>query len=516
VSTRKSHPLLYPILTLSSALLLLGMLSGCDNGHKVRLTDDTGNGGGQPSGQLGDIIRQQGLTGDPSIGRNLPDINDPIAQLGMKLFYTKALGGDKDTACVSCHHPVLGGGDDLSLPIGVGAFEQDMLGPGRIHSPFAPFYDGGPTVPRNAPTTFNAGLWDAVMFMDGRVESLGKTPGKNGDDGAGITTPDVPYGTVDPDAGRNLAAAQSRFPITSPEEMRGHTFAAGLNNQTLRNYLQARIGNYGTGAGELPQNNWEAEFRSAFNLPDEPVTSLITSERIAQAIGEYERSQLFINTPWKAFVQGDSSAISAAAKRGALLFFNPVSKGGANCVACHSGDAFTDEQFHVIASPQVGRGKGDGTDGTNDYGRFRVTGNPDDKFAFRTPSLLNITATGPWSHAGAYTTLQAMILHHLNPHVAIQNYNFKQIDPSINADNMVPNTNEALEQLQRLRDAGRSKLVVTSLDDNQLADLQAFLEALTDPCVESRECLSPWIPDASVKDPDGLRLDGYNAVGQKL
>ena len=125
-----------------------------------------------------------GLTGDPTTDRILPDINDPKAQLGKKLFFTKGLGGDEDTACVSCHHPVLRGGDGLSLPIGVGAIEPDLLGPGRLHP------SGGPTVPRNAPTTFNTGLIDQTMFLDGRVESIGKTVGLNGNDGLGIVTPD--------------------------------------------------------------------------------------------------------------------------------------------------------------------------------------------------------------------------------------------------------------------------------------------------------------------------------------
>lgn len=504
------------LLLLASALLLSAGLAGCESSHNVQLKGGPDSGGAPIDSQMSEIIKQQGLTGKPMEGRITPNIESPIPQLGMKLFYTKALGGDKDTACVSCHHPVLGGGDDLSLSIGVGAFQQDLLGPGRIHSPGAAFYDGGPTVPRNASTTFNVALWDKTMFTDGRIESLGKTFGKNGADGLGITTPDVPYDHIDPDAGPNLTAAQSRFPITSPEEMRGFSFTAGENNQTLRAQLAARLGGYGSGAGDLAQNTWPANFRSAFNLPDEPVETLVTPERIALAIGEYQRSQVFVDSPWSRYVQGDTSAISDAAKRGALLFFQPLEKGGANCVACHNGEAFTDEQFHVIATPQVGRGKGDSIDGTNDYGRFRVTGNPDDKFAFRTPSLLNITATGPWSHAGAYTTLQAMILHHLNPEVAIDNYNFEQIDPSINADTMAANTAEALAQLERLREEGKSRLEITTLDDTELSELEAFLESLTDPCVESRECLSPWIPDASDEDPDGLRLDGYNAVGEKL
>ena len=113
----------------------------------------------------------------------------------MKLFFTKALGGDKDSACVTCHHPLLGGGDGLALSIGVGAAEPDLLGPGRTHP--AGYFN----VPRNAPTTFNIGLWDQVLFFDGRVESLGKTAGMNGDDGLGIRTPDTHLGIADPNAG---------------------------------------------------------------------------------------------------------------------------------------------------------------------------------------------------------------------------------------------------------------------------------------------------------------------------
>ena len=123
--------------------------------------------------QLRTIINQNKLTGDPSSGRHLPQITDPLPQLGLKLFFTKALSGNNDTACVSCHHPVLGGDDDLSLSIGVDADAPDLLGPGRTHP-------DGPTVPRNAPTTFNVALWDQVMFHDGRVESLDKLPGQNG------------------------------------------------------------------------------------------------------------------------------------------------------------------------------------------------------------------------------------------------------------------------------------------------------------------------------------------------
>ena len=39
----------------------------------------------------------------------------------------------------------------------------------------------------------------------------------------------------------------------------------------------------------------------------------------------------FTNTPWKAYVRGDSTAISESAKRGAILFFKPSTESGADC-----------------------------------------------------------------------------------------------------------------------------------------------------------------------------------------
>ena len=162
-------------LSIASTCLLIAACSGNDNNNTSSTDADV----------LLSLVDTAGLTGDPTTGRTLPSIDDPIAQLGKKLFFTKGLGGNDDSACVTCHHPSLGGGDDLSLPIGVGAETPDLLGPGRFHDLQAVLsdggeFDGGPTVPRNAPTTFNIAMWDQALFHDGRVESLGKTSGANG------------------------------------------------------------------------------------------------------------------------------------------------------------------------------------------------------------------------------------------------------------------------------------------------------------------------------------------------
>ena len=460
---------------------------------------------------LRELIPTNGLTGDPTQGRDLPDIASPLAQLGMDLFFSKALGGDMNVACVACHHPVLGGGDGLSLPVGVDAEVPDLLGIGRIHSALGENYDGGPTVPRNAPTTFNIGLWDKVMFHDGRIESIGGTPGKNGADGQGIRTPESPFGTADPDSGGNLVIAQARFPVTSAEEMKDFGVMAGTTNAQVRTALQQRLGDYGTPpGGALPVNQWLPLFQSAFQQPTANAETLITFDNIVLAIGAYERSQVFVNTPWKRYVEGNNKALSESAKRGALLFFASEEQGGAACSACHSGDFFTDESFHVVAMPQIGRGKGNGTYGDDDFGRYRETGEDADRYAFRTPSLLNVAVTGPWGHAGAYTSLENTVRHHLNPQLALDNYDWGQIDSNIQVDNMLANTQLAVDALESNRLAGRFSLQNIELNDEQINDLVNFLHALTDSCVATPQCIHQWVPASNRLDPDELRLDAID------
>lgn len=481
--------------------------------------------------ELTNVIIAAELNGDPSVGRNLPSINDPIPQLGKHLFFSMALGGDKDSACVTCHHPALGGGDDLSISIGVAAVNPNQLGPGRTHDVFAIGWDGGPTMPRNVPSIFNAAMWDQAMFWEGRLNSMGKTPGMNGGDGVGIRTPDSPLNTADVNAGDTLPVALARFPVTVHEEMRGFAFEAGKNNDAVRNHLAARLGNYGIGAGELQQNNWLPLFQNAFNSKANAET-LITYANIAKAIGEYGRSQVFVNSPWKAYVQGNNNAISDSAKRGALLFFRPITPGvngavafvqktGAGCASCHSGDFFTDEQTHVVAIPQIGRGKGDGDFGDDDFGLFRETGDPKDKYAFRTPTLTNVTATGPWGHSGAYESLEGIVRHHLNVEQAVAAFDYTQLSQEgIQTQNATVNTQNAVNQLLANRKASTidnpNALQNVSLTNIQVNDLLAFLETLTDPCVEDRQCLASWIPGENEPDPDGLRVKPVDANGNPL
>lgn len=468
-----------------------------------------------------DIIADSNLDQSSLEARNLPDIESPMAQLGMKLFYSKSLGGGFDSACVTCHHPVLGGGDDLSLPIGVEAVTADLLGEGRAHQ------DGLPLVPRNAPTIYNLGFWDTGLFWDSRVESLGKEENTNGAV-SGIRTPDSAFGVADANAGDNLATAQARFPVTSAEEMKTEDFESGSDNDTIRDHLAARIGDYDEGAGELTTNDWLTEFQTAFGVTSDAST-LVTFDNIAQAIGEYERSMVFINTPWRNYLDGDTTALTEDQKVGAILFFTPVNDGGAGCAACHNGELFSDGQHHTVAFPHFGPGKGDGND--DDFGRERETGNAADRYRFRTPSLLNIATTAPYGHVGAYQTLEDVVRHYTNPQRRVNDFfddggwcQLEQFEDIANCATLYPNA-EANSQLalnklaqDRINDDTRFPQN-PRLNGTEVDQLVAFLEALTDPCVEDRDCLDPWIPDTSDTSdtgPDGNQLNAIDQDGELL
>ena len=488
-----------------------------------------GGGGAQPpppppptvtlDDRVRSMIAAQGLTGDPTTGRDLPSINDPLAQLGKLLFFSKSLSGDFDTACASCHHPALGGGDGLALPVGTGAVDPDVLGPGRTRP------DGLPNVGRHSQSIFNVALYDDGMFWDLRVESLGKEDGQNGTN-SGIRTPDSLPDNPDLSlpANTNLVAAQARFPVTVPEEMLGD-FLQGADGDAVRQRLAERLGDYGAGAGEIPNNNWLPEFQTAF-ASSLPADQLITFDNIALALGEYQRSLIFVDNPWKAYVDGDNNAIGSQAKEGALLFFGDTEP-GLSCGQCHGGDFFTDESMTVTGFPQLGPGKGDGPDGDHDFGREQQSADVNDRFAFRTPTMLNLAATAPYSHSGAYSLIDAMG-HYFIPDVTFD-ANFAggsvcsvaQFADHPDCDTLYPgliaNSESAFDRVIELRNSDPSKtfpdLAFSPPSDAPL--LLEFVDALTDPCTLDRACLAPWIPDPS-EDPDGNQLNAVDGDGNPL
>jgi cytochrome c peroxidase len=216
-------------------------------------------------------------------------------------------------------------------------------------------------------------------------------------------------------------------------------------------------------------------------------------EHAAHALAAYEIAAFsFDDAPWDRYLAGDREALSEAALRGALLFYG----GEAGCGACHSGSLLTDQQFHNIGMPQVGPGKLD-AEKHLDLGRFLETGRPEDRYAFRTPPLRNVALTGPYMHNGAFTTLEAAVRHHLDAAGSLRAYDPTQL-PEYFRDGL--HTDPAVHDdiLQTLDPRMAEPPVLT---EAQIADLLAFLHALTSPAAVD---LSHLVPDSV---PSGLPVE---------
>lgn len=394
----------------------------------------------------------------------IPAQNEALVTLGRNLFFDNILSGNKDVSCATCHLPEVGTGDGLPLSIGTGGINS--VGPERILG------NGRFLVPRNAPDVFNRGATEwRTMFWDGRVSisprGYYKTP--EGDD--------LPGGLY------SLLAAQAMFPVTSADEMRGLpgdvTVTGELNELALIPDEDTRAMWDGLMTRVLSIPEYEILFTEAY--PNMPVSEL-GFQHAANAIAAFE-AEAFACTEnaWHAYLNGDLTAISEEAKKGALLFY-----GEAGCATCHSGALFTDQAYHNIAAPQLGPGKGDNT--VLDNGRFLETGRSEDKFAFRTPSLLNVTATGPWFHNGAYSDLTAVINHHQKPESALKNY-----DPAIHLPDYLHDTVQNDDALfnAMLANVDAQLAPVRRLSPMEVQYLIAFLETLTDPIVNNIEDVTP-------------------------
>lgn len=473
--------------------LLLALLAGCADDDDSIVTTPV-----NPA-EVRTLAVDLGLDGNPVDGHVIPAANDPKFILGRAIFFSSKMSGSGDISCASCHMPQLGTADGLSLAVGVDAVFPDIAGPGRVQSlvnSLDPRTDGGPNMSRNVTALFNMGLFNRAQFWDGRVYTMDASVAPNAA-GQTIATPDSPFAVGDPHAGESMLQALVLFPVTTLVEMRGFSAYPGVDRHDYRAKIAQNFGHYGDFASVDP-TPWLPLFQAAFG----PGTAqdLITYANIARAVEAYIQHHTYVDTPWANFLAGNDSALSPAAMRGARLFFTPASEGGANCAACHSGDLFSDEDFHILAIPQIGRGN---ESQQEDYGRYTVTRVEADRYAFRTPTLLNVAVTAPYGHSGSYPTLEKIIRHHLDPAAAIDAYDFTNLSdvPQLQGLGATyqyaeENTRRALAALQTRADPDLVQPI--SLGAGQIADLVAFLrEGLTDPCVRDAACTAHLIPDTS-------------------
>ena len=261
------------------------------------------------------------------------------------------------------------------------------------HDPKLAFSDGeatgrgvsGRRLVRHTPTLWNL-AWSRLLFWDGRAPSL---------------------------------EAQVRFPVEHPDEM----------GDSLENAV-SRFSRH---------DSYERAFAAAF--PSDPT---INPRNLSLALAAYERTLVSPPTRFDAWIAGNRSALSAPEIRGFRIF-----TGKGRCSNCHTGFAFTDNNFYDIGLP------GD------DPGRGAVMALAAADHAFKTPTLRELAWTAPYMHDGSMATLEEVVRHYQKGGVAR------------------PTRSRDLPQDLRLSDGER-------------ADLIAFLETLSSdqPPQPSQE---PWV-----------------------
>lgn len=339
--------------------------------------------------QLARVLRDVGFTGriqetlEERLGRKL----DPDrADLGRFLWFDRLIGLKLDNTCAGCHSPTAGFGDTQSIAIGID--NNNKVGPGRA----------GPRNQRRAPMVLNNAFFPKLMW-NSRFSS---DCGDPFDNSMGFTFP-LPEGRS-LSGHPHLLVAQAFIPPTERNEMAGFEFEG--TNDDIRAAVVGRL-------NDTP--NYRKLFRKAFGLGrDDP----ITYDHFAAAIAEFEFALTFADAPIDRFARGKKNAMTQDEKKGALLFF-----GKAGCVSCHAvagqaNEMFSDFTPHVLGVPQVApldtNSTFDGPGADEDFGLEQITGDPADRYKFRTSPLRNVVLQPTFFHNGAFTTLEEAIAHHLD------------------------------------------------------------------------------------------------------
>lgn len=379
------------------------------------------------------------------------------ARIGQLLFHDKLLSGNRNIACATCHSLDHGGADRLSLGIGeggtgLGPERRPGHGSGRIHK----------RIPRNAPALWNLGARQVhTLFHDGRL-SVSDIYGN------GFDTPAeewLPAGLTTP------LAAQALFPLTAQFEMAGNPSENEIAG-AIHDRIDAAWPILAKRVRTTP--GYGALFVEHFDHVDAP--DQVTIVEIGNALGAYIAAEFrSIDTPFDAYLAGDTGALTPLQRDGMDLFF-----GRAGCDGCHSGPLLSDQKFHALALPQIGPGRTRRFDPMpRDVGRMGKSDDLADAYRFRTPPLRNVALTAPYGHNGAYPTVRGIIAHHADPLASLDAWT-----PALARLPDAPwlaavDFAAAADRLQAARHRAALDIAPIALSDADITALESFLHALT-------------------------------------
>jgi len=483
---------------------------GAGSEQELRASDDVDRA-------LAAVLRSAGFTGrieatlETRLGRRL---DRRRADLGRLLFFDNRLGLHEDNSCAGCHSPAFGFGDSQSIAIGVQ--NNGVVGPDRL----------GPRNQRKAPVVINSAFFPRLM-LNGRFVANSGDPFDNSR-GYKFPPPEgnaLKFGPREPEY-PTLLTAQAHIPSTELVEMAGfngasrnpffasaphlHQFDDGLGTRLPRDTNQTDFPDPGFLNEEI-----RATVLTKLNRIDEYLLRFsdtfsngstdrfrITFPMVGQAITEFEMTLTLANAPIDRFARGEHDAMTRSQQRGALLFF-----GKAQCVNCHrvsgpSNEMFSDFQNHVLGVPQLapvfGVGTGnvvfDGPASDEDFGAEQITGDPADRYRFRTSPLRNVALQPAFFHNGAFIRLDDAIRHHLNPVQSAGTY--APAAAGVDAD-LTVRMGPIEPVLDRLDPLVQAPL---ALSNDEFRDLVAFVrDGLLDPrATRANACklIPPSVPSA--------------------
>lgn len=311
--------------------------------------------------------------------------NPRAAQLGQKLFFDPRFSANGQVACSTCHQPERYFSDGLQVGQGLGLTHRNT--PSVVGSAYSPWF-----------------------FLDGRADS---------------------------------EWSQALGPLESALEMGGaRSQVAHLIAQHYRSDYEAVFGplpdlsdrtRFPESAGPLDEPGLRAAWEAMDPADQQAVTRIFVN--MGKALAAYERTLLpgpsRFDDYLAASMQGKSlarlQALNPDEVAGLALF---IGKG--DCTKCHNGPLLTNNEFHILGVPglpgpaqDLGRQEGvvrllasefnclgpysdAGPDDCAEL-RFMKTSGHEIVRAFRTPSLRNVSQTGPYMHAGQFTTLFAVL-----------------------------------------------------------------------------------------------------------
>lgn len=407
-------------------------------------SDTATDGVGPFTAEQWDRIQRLMLTDPPEDPTNAYAEDPGAARLGQWLYFDKRLSANGEVGCVTCHDPSKGFADGKALAEGIG------------------------TTGRGSPTVLNT-AWNRWFFWDGRADShwaqaLGplESPIEHGFSRLELAH----LLDDDPDLNEAYTAVFGALPDLSDAE---------------------RFPAFGRPVAADEEDPAEVAWASMTAADQETVNRIFANA--GKAIAAYERRVRSGPSDFDryalALAAGDETGggfLSDREVRGLSLFV-----GDAHCHLCHTGPTFSDLEFHNVGlAPRVGLnpddlGRYDGipkviSDPFNGLGAYSDSAEDaaeklsylaltsDQLAQFKTPPLRDVALTAPYMYGGQLATLEDVVRFY-------------------NAADETPQWGHREEVI-----------VPLELDDASIADLVAFLEALTGDGVDAALTAPPDSP----------------------